>query len=51
MLANHELGERLVDLKYQNEAMNCSNVCDRLSLAEYLDISAADAIDYLASHF
>jgi hypothetical protein len=51
LLGNRELSESLIGFKDDQETLNSSNACARLSLARFLGVSVSRSIDYLASHF
>jgi hypothetical protein len=51
ILGNQELCESLIGMKGDVGELNCSNVCERLLMAQSLDASPANEIEYLASHF
>jgi hypothetical protein len=50
-LGNRELYEALWEFINDGEELNCSNAGERLSLAEFLEVSPLREIEYLASHF
>jgi hypothetical protein len=48
---NSELCETLALFRTDGEEVNSSNVVERLSLREFLEVSIAAELDYLSSHF
>jgi hypothetical protein len=50
-LGNLELCESLKQFGTEGEEINSSNIIERLSLCEFLDVCDSDEIDYLSSHF
>jgi hypothetical protein len=50
-LGNSELCETLAEFRTEGEELMSSNVIDRLTLREFLEVSVSDELDYLSSHF
>jgi hypothetical protein len=48
---NSELCETLASFGTAGEEVNSSNVIERLSLREFLEVSVSSELDYLSSHF
>jgi hypothetical protein len=51
IFGNSELCDTLTQFRTEGEAVNSSNVIERLSLREFLAVSVTDELEYLSSHF